>query len=129
MPIYAAALRSSTSSYSSVANSLRDFLHSQDSSSPAAWAFVGSDVKAVCLRHFYQVRRRPCERRCRRREGNIRSGRSFRSSKIKTTRANWFKRNVIWLHRKRIIVHWPIPFGDRDDKLVILHDERHDVPH
>jgi hypothetical protein len=45
-----------TNSYSSVANNLRDFLHSQGSSSPAAWAFVGSDVKAVCLRHFYQVR-------------------------------------------------------------------------
>src|SRR5215471_6670134 len=56
MPIYAAALPSSTSSYSSVANDLRDFLHSQDSSSPAAWAFVGSDVEPVCLRHFYQVR-------------------------------------------------------------------------
>src|SRR6516162_11096836 len=56
MPIYAAALPSSTSSYSSVANNLRDFLHSQDSSSPAAWAFVGSDVEPVCLRHFYQVR-------------------------------------------------------------------------
>src|SRR5215470_8533421 len=25
-------------------------------SSPAAWAFVGSDVEAVCLRQFYQVR-------------------------------------------------------------------------
>src|SRR5262245_33056348 len=56
MPIYAVALSSLTSSYSSVANNLRDFLHSQDSSSPAAWAFVRSDVEAVCLRHFYQVR-------------------------------------------------------------------------
>src|SRR5262249_36598271 len=49
MPIYPVALSSLTNS---VANNLRDFLHSQDSSSPAAWAFVGSDIEAVCLRHF-----------------------------------------------------------------------------
>src|SRR6516225_9944809 len=109
MPIYAAALPSSTSSYSSVANNLRDFLHSQDSSSPAAWAFVGSDVEPVCLRHFYQVRGADRAR------GDADAERR--------------KRKVIWLHRKRIIVHWPIPFRDRDEKLVILHDERHDVPH
>ena len=41
MPIYPVALSSLTNSYSSVANNLRDF-------------WLG--VKAVCLRHFYQVR-------------------------------------------------------------------------
>src|SRR6516162_1403929 len=106
MPIYASAFLSSlTSSYSSVANNLRGFLHSQDSSSPAAWAFVGSDVETVCLRHFYQVRgadRARGDADAERRKHKV--GGSSRSSKIKTTRANWFKRKVVWLHRKRIIV-------------------------
>jgi len=54
--------------------------------------------------------------------------RSGRSLKIKT-RANWSKRKVIWLHRKRIIVPCPIPFRDRDDNLIFLHEQRHDMPH
>src|SRR5262245_50834959 len=123
MPIYAAALPSLSSSYSSVANNLRGFLRSQASSSPAASAFVGSDVEAVCLRHFYQVRGTDrargdgdAERR------NIRSDRSSRLSKIKAARSNRSKSKVVWLYRKRILVHCSIPIRDRGDKLVILHD-------
>ena len=52
-----------------------------------------------------------------------------RSSKIKTARSNRSESKVIWLHRKGIIVHCSIPVSDRDDKLVILHEQRHDVPH
>jgi hypothetical protein len=61
--------------------------------------------------------------------GNIRSALSCRSSKVKTTRAKWAEREVIWLHRKRIVVHCSILVRDRDHKLVILHEQRHDVPH
>ena len=60
---------------------------------------------------------------------NIKPSRCGRRSKIKTTRANWAKREVIWLHRKRIIVQRSILVRDRDHKLVILHEQRHDMPH
>ena len=50
-------------------------------------------------------------------------------SKIKATRANGSERDIIWLHRKRIIMHRSVPFRDGNNKLVILKERRHDVPH
>jgi len=55
--------------------------------------------------------------------------RNCRSSKIKAARSNRSESKVVWLHRKRVIVHCSIPVSDRDDKLVILNEQRHDVPH
>ena len=54
---------------------------------------------------------------------------AFTLSKIKATRSNWSECNVIWLHRKRIIMHCSVMSGDGNNKLVILHEQRHDVPH
>jgi hypothetical protein len=50
-----------------------------------------------------------------------------RSSKIEATGANWPESKIIRLEGKGIIIHFSILLGDRDYKLVILHDHRHDV--
>jgi hypothetical protein len=60
--------------------------------------------------------------------GQLRDYAAFMFSKIKATRANGSECNVIWLHRKRIIMHCSGPFGDGNNKLVILQERQHDVP-
>ena len=62
-------------------------------------------------------------------EQSMAPGRNGRSSKIKAARSNGSESKVVWLHRKGIIVHYSIPVSDRDDKLLIFHEQRHDVPH
>jgi hypothetical protein len=50
-------------------------------------------------------------------------------SRVEAMRSNRCERKVIWLRRKRVIMHCSIPFGDRDDKIGILQEQRHDVAH
>src|SRR5262249_50258256 len=49
------------------------------------------------------------------------------TSKIKATGANWLESKIIRLDGKGVIMQRSILLGDRDHKLVILHDHRHDV--
>jgi hypothetical protein len=50
-------------------------------------------------------------------------------SRIEAMRSNRCERKVIWLRRKGVIMHCSIPFRDRDDKIVILQEQGHDVAH